>query len=94
MLLFTDKKKKAESYDHILIHCDVANAMWHLLFSLFGVACVLPSTVKGLLLSWKGSFVGEKRKKCGEQPLFVSFGRFSGVGIVELLTTRKNYVLD
>ena len=49
--------------DHILIHCDKTRVVWHLLFSLFGVSWVLPSSERELLLSWHRSSVGRKRKK-------------------------------
>ena len=54
--------EEEESVDHILIHCDKTRVVWHLLFSLFGVSWVLPSSVTELLSSWHGSFVDRKRK--------------------------------
>ena len=55
--------EEQESIDHVLIHCDKTRFAWHILFSLFGVSWVLPSSMRELLLSWHGSFVGRKRKK-------------------------------
>ena len=55
--------EEEESIDHVLIHCDKTRVAWHILFSLFGVSWVLPSSMRELLLSWHGSFVGRKRKK-------------------------------
>ena len=43
--------KGEESTDHLLIHCDLTRDLWHFIFSLFGVHWVLPSSVKGVLLS-------------------------------------------
>ena len=54
--------EEEELVDHILIHCDKTRVVWHLLFSLFGVSWVLPSSVTELLSSWHGSFVDRKRK--------------------------------
>ena len=34
-----------------------------MVFSLFGAQWVFPETVKEAVISWKGSFVGKKRKK-------------------------------
>ncbi|WKA02253.1 hypothetical protein VitviT2T_020466 [Vitis vinifera] len=52
-----------ESVNHILIHCTVVRALWELVLGLVGVKWVFPETVKEVLLSWRGSFVGKKRKK-------------------------------
>ena len=37
-------------------------AVWELLFTLFGVSWVFPSTVRETLLGWNGLFVGKRRK--------------------------------
>ena len=37
--------------------------LWHLIFSLFGVAWVVHSSVRGNFLSCHGSFMGKKKKK-------------------------------
>ena len=52
-----------ETIDHLLIHCTKTKVLWHLLFTLFSVLWVLPSSVKEVLLVWHGSFVGKKRRK-------------------------------
>ena len=62
-------EKEEESADHLLIHCDVTRDLWHFVFSLFGVPWVLPSTVKDVLLSWHGSFVGRLKKVWYAAPL-------------------------
>ena len=43
--------KEEGSTDHLLIHYDLTRDLWHFIFSLFGVHWVLPSSVKGVLLS-------------------------------------------
>ena len=52
-----------ESIDHILLHYNKARFLWCLLFSLFDVSWVIPSSVKETVLSWYKSFVGGKRMK-------------------------------
>ena len=52
-----------ETVDHLLIHCTKARVLWELLFNLFGVMWVLPSSGKEILLGWYGAFVGKKRVK-------------------------------
>ena len=48
--------EKEETIDHLLLHCSKTRV-------LFGVSWVLPSSVREILLSWHGSFVGKKHKK-------------------------------
>ena len=64
--------EKEEIIDHLLLHCTKTRVLWDLLFNLFGVSWVLPSSIRETLLSWHGSFVGKKRKKaCRAAPLFI-----------------------
>ena len=49
-------KCNGESIDHLFLHCPVAMDMWAMVFGLFGVSCVMPQSVGGLLACWKGSF--------------------------------------
>ena len=52
-----------ESIHHILLHCSMVSPLWDLFFSLIGFSWVFPKTIKDALISWKGSFVGKKRRK-------------------------------
>jgi hypothetical protein len=45
-------KKSGESIDHLLLHCEVAQALWSYILILFGVEWVMPRTVLELLKSW------------------------------------------
>ena len=63
---------EAESVDHLLIHCTVARVLWDLVLGLVGVKWAFPNTVKEVLYSWGGAFVGKKRKKFWNSiPLFI-----------------------
>ena len=64
--------EKEETIDHLLLHCTKTRVLWDLLFNLFGLSGVLPSSVRETLLSWHGSFVGKKRKKVWRAaPLYI-----------------------
>ena len=64
--------EKEETIDHLLLHCTKTRVLWDLLFNLFGLSWMLPSSVRETLLSWHGSFVGKKRKKVWRAaPLYI-----------------------
>ena len=52
-----------ENVNHILLRCIVVRALWEIVLALVGVQWVFPELVKEALFSWRGSFVGKKRKK-------------------------------
>ena len=50
----------------------MARVLWEIVLGLFGAQWVFPEIVKEVVLSWKGSFVGKKRKKIWRSiPLFI-----------------------
>ena len=51
-----------EYANHILLHYTVVKTLWEIALAIFGVQWVFPESVKEVLLSWRGSFVGKKRK--------------------------------
>ena len=55
--------EKEETINHLLLHCSRTRVLWDLLFTLFGVSWVLPSSVRETLLSQNGFFLGKKCKK-------------------------------
>ena len=65
-----------ETINHILLHYRVVRVLWEIVFVLFGIQWVFPETVREVLISWRGPFVGKKRKKIWKSiPLYI-FGRF------------------
>ena len=61
-----------ENVNHILLHCIVVRVLWEIVLALFGANWVFPETVKEMLFSWRGPFVGEKRKKIWTSiPLYI-----------------------
>ncbi|KAJ9692729.1 hypothetical protein PVL29_011694 [Vitis rotundifolia] len=83
--------------DHLLLHCVKTRALWSLLFSLFGVACVLSGSVKETLLGWHGAFVRKTRKKAWQMaPLCIFWSVWKernllAFGNEELSLQRLNY---
>ena len=50
----------------------MARVLWEIVLGLFGAQWVFPESVKEVVFSWKGSFVGEKREKIWRSiPLFI-----------------------
>jgi hypothetical protein len=45
-------KRDGELVDHILLHCDVASALWNNIFSRFGIFWVMPRSVLDLVACW------------------------------------------
>jgi hypothetical protein len=41
-----------ESVDHLLLHCGVANALWNVISSRFGLCWVMPGSVRELFAYW------------------------------------------
>ena len=52
-----------ETVNHLLLHCSVVSSLWEIIFSLMGASWIFPKTIKEAIYSWKGTFVGRKRKK-------------------------------
>jgi hypothetical protein len=48
-------KRHEKTVDHLLLHCEVASALWHAIFSHFGMAWVMPRWVLDLLACWWSS---------------------------------------
>ncbi|RVW15175.1 LINE-1 reverse transcriptase-like [Vitis vinifera] len=72
-----------ENVNHILLHCIVTRALWDIIFGLLDIKWVLPETVKEALTSWRGSFVGKKRKQIWKSIPLCIFGRSGRRGIGE-----------
>ncbi|KAJ9696951.1 hypothetical protein PVL29_008942 [Vitis rotundifolia] len=88
---------EAETVDHLLLHCVKTRVLWNLLFSLFGVAWILPCSVKETLIGWNGGFVGKRRKRAWQMaPLCIFWSVWKernslAFGNVELSLQRLKY---
>ena len=89
-----------ENVNHILIHCIVVRALWDIVLGLVDVKWVFPETVKEVLISWRGSFVGKKRKKIWDSiPLCIfwtvwkEMNRLAFRGGVEYSEVKKKFCL-
>uniref|UniRef100_A0A2N9GKS0 Rhodanese domain-containing protein n=1 Tax=Fagus sylvatica TaxID=28930 RepID=A0A2N9GKS0_FAGSY len=49
-------KNHWETGDHLLLHCEVATALWNYVFTMFGIQWVLPATVLDMLFGWHNWF--------------------------------------
>ena len=47
-------KEDGESIDHLFLHCNAANELWQLVFSMFGIWWAMPYHVVDLLACWTG----------------------------------------
>jgi hypothetical protein len=47
-------KKRGESINHLLLHCEVAMEVWNMVFQLFGVMWVMLGRLNDCLGSWRG----------------------------------------
>jgi hypothetical protein len=45
-------KNDWETGDHLLLHCEIATALWGFVFQMFGIQWVLPVKVIELLFGW------------------------------------------
>ena len=68
--------KDEETVDYLLLHSSMARLLWDLLLATFGVNWVFPKSVSETLLSWRGSFVGKRRKKAWMVAPLTFFGLF------------------
>ena len=57
-------KDSEESTDHILIHCDKMRELWTFFLAVFGLVCVFLTSMRNLLLQWKGKGLYKKKKNC------------------------------
>jgi hypothetical protein len=48
--------------DHLLLHCEIASALWSAIFSRVGLAWVMPKRVVDLFACWRG--LGGSPQKC------------------------------
>ena len=46
-------KQSGESINHLLLHCEVARALWSVVLTLFNVTWVMSGGVADLLVCWR-----------------------------------------
>jgi hypothetical protein len=66
-------KSSGESVDHLLLYCEVAHAIWSVLFSLFNVKWVMNGRVIDLLSCWKGQRGNKMGMEVWRMAPFVSY---------------------
>ena len=49
-------RNAGETGNHLLIHCTLASALWHLVLRSFGVPWVFPNNIADLLFGWFNCF--------------------------------------
>lgn len=49
-------EKSEESVEHLLVHCEMTNALWNAIFSLVGLLQVMPRRVVDHFACWKRVF--------------------------------------
>jgi hypothetical protein len=84
-------KKSGESVDHLLLHCEMANALWNTIFSLVGLLWVMPSQVVDLFACWKGQFFGRSGTLYGRWFRLALCGVFGGremIGVLKIVNGR------
>ena len=55
--------EREESLDHLLLHCTKTHELWTVVFAIFGVNWVVPSSIREPLLGWIGPFARKILKK-------------------------------
>ena len=53
-------KKSGELVNHLFLHCPIAQELWSMVWTLFGLLWVMPHSVTDLFLSGQGSFGGHR----------------------------------
>ena len=56
-------KKEEESINHMFLHCSTTGILQQLVFSSFKLKWVIHSSIKPMLQSWNGSYVGRRLKR-------------------------------
>ena len=51
-----DSKRNGETVEHLLLHCQVAQELWNMVCTLFGVHWVILRSVVELVANWSGKF--------------------------------------
>ncbi|RVW49042.1 hypothetical protein CK203_080976 [Vitis vinifera] len=79
---------EAETVDHLLLHCVKTQALWNLLFSLFGWLGFSLVQLRKLSLDGMERLWGKPEKRRGKWPPYVYFGQYGRKEICWLLGMR------
>jgi hypothetical protein len=55
-------KKREETVNHLLIHCEFTSEIWHMVLTLFEVLWAMPSNILELLYYWKTQGWGQSKE--------------------------------
>jgi hypothetical protein len=81
-------KRSKDMVDHLLLHCEVASALWSAIFGCFGMSWVMPRWVSELFVSW-WSLGGGGVPWFGRWCLLAFFGVYGGREIIGALRTLR-----
>jgi hypothetical protein len=83
-------KRDGESVDHLLLHCEVACALWSAFFSRFGLSWVMPRRVADLYACW---WTGGSSQSavCGRWCLLVFYGVSGGNTMIDVSRTARGH---
>jgi hypothetical protein len=58
-------KRSGETIDDLLLHCEIARALWNTIFSRIGLACIIPRRVVTFSHVGEGKLVVLRVQQCG-----------------------------
>ena len=78
-------KVDGKSVNHLFLHYTIAQGLWFMVFSLFGIHWVIPRRVMDLLACWQGRLGRHRNRLFGVLSLIVCCGAYGGKEVLRLL---------